>query len=53
MYVNGSRITSRYRQENKRLSMHMSKHSHLSGPFCMDKTTIDYLTILIICPSGL
>ena len=37
MYVNGSRITSQFQRENKRLSMHMSKHLHLSDFFALDK----------------
>lgn len=31
MYASGLKITSQFPQENKRLSMHMSKHLHLSG----------------------
>lgn len=37
MYVNGSRITSQFQRENKRLNMHMSKHLQLSVLFALIK----------------
>lgn len=37
MYVNGSRITSQFQRENKRLNMHMSKHLQLSFLFALIK----------------
>ena len=37
MYVNGSRITSQFQRENKRLNMHMSKHLQLSFPLALIK----------------
>ena len=34
MYVNGSKTTNQFQQENKKLSMHTSKH--LSGSFSLE-----------------